>query len=204
MTDPPGDLIRNPKELRSLLAERTLDLRALDLAGFRRWLDMQIARWQTEPVFVQRARIRDLRTAHPVLRDMEKAYRLAERADAATPQAAPLAELDRERHNADKAVAGLMEAIDQADPSLLPSLEAKLGLFITRQQAVEAERAALVESSPERQALLTALSELDAFRSAVGLDREEARLVELQTGHGRGAGRAGTNFEAEALALTRR
>jgi hypothetical protein len=31
-------------------AEQTWDLRGLDLTGFRRWLDGQLARWQTDPM----------------------------------------------------------------------------------------------------------------------------------------------------------
>jgi hypothetical protein len=204
VTDNPPELIRDPAELHRRLAERTLDLRTLDLAGFRRWLDLQLARWQSDPVFVQRIQIRDLRKAHPELRELEKAYRRSERADAATPQAARLAEVERERHNANKAITGLTEALRRADVALRPGLEAKRSGFLARQWALEADWTALVESSPERQTLVRARSELDEFRSAIGLDDEEDRLAELQTGHGRGAGRAGIDFEAEAFALTGR
>lgn len=204
VNDPPSELIRDPDELRRKLAERTLDLRTLDLPGFRRWLDLQSARWQSDPVFVQRARIRDVRRAHPELRDLEAVHRQAARTDAATAQAPRLVELDRERHNADKAIAGLTEALARIDPALRAGLEAKREAFLLRKGALEQERAALVESSPERRALLRVAGELDRLRAAIGLDHEEARLAELQTGRGRGAGRAGAKFEAEALALTHR
>src|SRR4051794_41918216 len=55
----------------------TFDLRTLDLAGFRRWLNLHLARWASDPAFVQRARVRDLRRAHPDLRPLEEDHRRA-------------------------------------------------------------------------------------------------------------------------------
>src|SRR5262249_14103426 len=65
------------------------------------------------------------------------------------------------------------------------------------------ERAALLASSPEHQALLRVTAELNELRTAVGLDREEARLEELTRQQGRHTGRAGASFEELALELTR-
>src|SRR5438552_3059853 len=102
-----GRVVSDPDALRGWLTEQTFDLRALDPAGFRRWIGTHLDRWQRDPVFVQRTRIRHLRRAHPELREVEAGHRRAEAADAATPQGARLRELERELHNADKAIAGL-------------------------------------------------------------------------------------------------
>jgi hypothetical protein len=74
MTSP---VTRGARDLRRLLREQTCDVRTLDLAGFRRWLAGHRAHWQRDAVFVQRARIRDLRRAHPRLRALEEEPRQA-------------------------------------------------------------------------------------------------------------------------------
>ena len=53
----PPPVTRGTRALGRLLGEHTCDLRGLDVAGFRRWLDAHLARWQTDPVFCQRCRI---------------------------------------------------------------------------------------------------------------------------------------------------
>src|SRR5947199_4580927 len=108
--DMPVPVTRGVRELLRLLREHTFDLRGLDLAGFRRWLDGHLARWQNDPVFVQRTRVRDLRRAHPDLHVLEEEHRRAARAEAASPQSPRLRRLERELLDTGKAVAGLTAA----------------------------------------------------------------------------------------------
>jgi hypothetical protein len=89
-------------------SNQTLDLRELDLPGFRRWLEFQFERWERDPVFNQRCRIRDLRRASPRCANTRR--RLPARRPRSTPPghiSLRLAELDQEIANADKAIAGL-------------------------------------------------------------------------------------------------
>jgi hypothetical protein len=185
------------------LAERTLDLRTLDLAGFRRWLHAQLVRWRADPVFAQRARIRDLRRTHPELRALERAYREAKETFTGTPAAARLAALNRQRHRVEQAVAGLTHALADAGPIDRRRLEEKWRAFAARQAVLDEERARLHEASPELQAIEEPADRLRRLRAATGLDREEARLAELQVENGRRAGRAGSAFEDEVAELTR-
>jgi hypothetical protein len=197
-----ADVIRDPDALRRLVAERTFDLRALDLLCFRRWVSVQFPYWQADPLFAQRARIRDLRKAHPELRRLKREMRRAAEADAATPQAARLGEVEKTLRNAEKAVAGLTSALEHADDATRLALEAKREAFRRRLRNLEEEWAQLARSSPERQCLLRAAADYDRLRSAIGLDHEEARLRELLTEKGRRAGDAGEQFEERARAIT--
>jgi len=86
----PRKVTRGANQLRRLLEERTFDLRSLDLEGFRRWLDVHLPRWQRHSDFVQRARIRDLRRAHPQLRTLEEERRRLVREDARFAAVPPL------------------------------------------------------------------------------------------------------------------
>lgn len=179
------------------------DLRTLDLAGFRRWLDPQLARWATDPVFVQRSRIRDLRKAHPELRQLEAAHARAVRADAESEHGPRLRKIAGQLHDVDKALSGLADALARADPDRGPSLAAKREAFAARSRVLEEERSALSRASPQRQELLRVTAALEELRSAIGLDREEAELARLTTTRGRGSGRAGSAFEDEAVEITR-
>jgi hypothetical protein len=200
--DQTADVIRDPDTLRRLVAERTFDLRALDWSGFRRWLDLQLPYWQADSVFAQRARIRDLYKAHPELRRLRRELRRAVEADAATPHATRLGEVEQALRNAVKAIAGLTAALERADERNRPALEAKRESFRTRLRNLEEEWARLVRSSPERQSLLRAAANYDRLRAAIGLDHEEARLRELLTKKGRRTGNAGEQFEEQARAIT--
>jgi hypothetical protein len=200
---PPPPTQRGVRALRRLLAEQTFDLRSLGLAGFRGWITTQLARWQNDPVFVQRCRVRDLRRAHPDLRVLEMARRAAADADEASPQFAALSHLERELRGAEKAVAGLAAALEGAAADKRPGVEEKLNGFRARRQRLEEEQAELVRSSPQRQAMLRLDAELARLRSATGLDGEEARLAVLAERRGRQSGRSGQSFERLALALTR-
>ncbi|MDB5309361.1 MAG: hypothetical protein JWO38_3563 [Gemmataceae bacterium] len=192
------------KELDLLLRECILDLRELDLAGFRRWLGLQLVRWEHDPVFLQRVLIRNLRRSHPQLRVLEEGYRRAYTADAAGPHFARLRDLDTQLVNAGKAVEGLTAAIQNAPPPRQEALQTKLESFRAACQAMEGERAALERSSPERQVVLRAREELDRFRTAIGLDRADARLAEIQTRHGKRSDLNGGVFEDVAEELVRR
>lgn len=191
------------RELRQRLQGLTFDVRTLDRASFRRWLDRQLERWANDPAFVQRSRIRDLRRAHPELRRLEAEHDQAQRADADSEHGPRLAAIDRELHDIGRAMSGLTDAITGAEPRRRPSLEAKRQVFADRHRALEEERTALSAASHARQELLRAKATLEQFRAAIGLDREEAALSELLTSRGRGSGRAGSAFEDEALEVAR-
>jgi hypothetical protein len=179
------------------------DLRTLDPAGFRRWLDLHLARWATDPVFVQRSRVRDLRRAHPEFRRLEAEHARAERADAESEHGPRLREIERQLYEAGKAIAGLTDALSQAPAEKQSALAAKRDAYAARRRELDQEQAVLSQGSPERQELLRATAALEQLRTSLGLDREEARLNELLMSRGRDAGRAGTAFENEALEVTR-
>ncbi len=199
----PPNVTRGADELQRLLRDETFDLRELDLPGFRRWLEANLARWRADPVFAQRVRVRDLRRSAPELRRLEREHRRAAAADKASPLAPRLAALDRDLHAVAKAIAGLTAALETAEPEDHPRLSAKRDEFASRRLALSDEREGLIRSSPERQALLRIEAELRRLRAAVGLDPEEARLKELLARKGRGSGRSGGSFEQLALELTR-
>lgn len=181
----------------------TFDLRFLDLAGFRRWLDLHLARWATDPVFVQRSRIRDLRREYPELRKVEANHDRAVRIDSESAHGPRLREIEDQLYDAGKAIAGLTDALSRAPAEKQSALVAKRDAFATRRRELEREQAALSQASPQRQELLRATSALVELRTAIGIDRETGRLNQLLTDRGRGAGRAGTAFENEALEVTR-
>jgi hypothetical protein len=199
----PPPVSRGADELRRLLREQTFDLRRLDPAGFRHWLERLLARWQTDPVFTQRTRIRDLRRTHPRLRPLEREHRDAVRADEASAAFPRLHRLGQDLADMGKAIAGLTEALAQAGPEKQPPLREKVAAFQARRQALQDEEARLIQSSPERQALLRVAADLLQLRAAIGLDREEDALEALLRRQGRRSGRAGGSFEELALALTR-
>lgn len=201
---PSVPVARGAAELDRLLAERTLDLRTLDLGGFRRWLERHLARWERDPVFVQRTRIREIRRAHPRLHTLEAELRSAEAADRASPLRERLGRTERDLAGADRAVAGLGGALDGAAPEKRPALQDKLDGFRARRGGLQREMEELVRASGERRALLRLGAELAALRAEAGLDAQEARLRELLRERGRGSGRGGADFEELAAELTRR
>jgi hypothetical protein len=198
----PSRARRGVRALHRLLQDRTFDLRALDLPGFRRWLDVHLAHWRKNSVFAQRVRIRDLRRTHPELHRLEQELRRAADADARTPQCGPLHEAEREMGNAARAISGLTAALKRAAPAERPALRQKMTAFQARRQALQDEQARLIASSPERQDWLRLDARLRALRAALGLDEEEARLEALFKAQGHRSGHAGTSFEETALALT--
>jgi hypothetical protein len=199
----PEPVGRGAAVLRQLLAEQTFDLRRLDLAGFRPWLDRHLERWQRDPVFRQRVRIRDLRRANPRLRDLENLYRQLAEAEAASPNGGRLRDLERGLRDTAKAIAGLTDAVAKTPPRRQPALEQKLAGFRQRLAELEGERLALIAASPERQALDRAGADLDLLRSALQLDLEEEHLAHLLHRRGRRSGQTGDAFEATARDLTR-
>jgi hypothetical protein len=190
--------------LRHLLDKRTCDLRALDLEGFRRWLDHHLARWQRDAVFVQRTRIREMRRAHPRLRELEAERRRAATVDEASPQFERLRQLEQELIDAGKAISGLSAALDDPAPEKRSALQEKRDAFVSRRATLLQEQAELVRSSGARQALERITAELEELRSASGLAQEEARLKALLSERGRRSGRSGADFEDIALEVTRR
>lgn len=192
---------RGEQVLRRVLA-RTIDVRTLDLSGFRRWLNHHLSRWKTDPLFVQRTRIRDLRRAYPELHTLEHAYRVAARTARRSPAHARLESVDREIDGASKAVAGLTEALEDAAPGRCVSLQEKLDAFRAKLQDAVCEREELIRSSPEQQALMNAEEELHRLRAEIGLDKEEGRLDELQRERGRRSVGSGRSFEEVSLSVT--
>ncbi|NUQ65611.1 MAG: hypothetical protein HUU20_24340 [Pirellulales bacterium] len=188
-------------ELRRLVHEETFDLRRLDLAGFRSWLGKHLEQWQSDPVFLRRTRIRDIRRAHPELAAIEEEHRRAIAAEEASPRYPRCVRLEQELADVGKAIAGLTAALEAAVPRRRQSLIEKLEAFATRRQSLEREHASLVELSPHRQERLRIDAGLQEARSAIGIDREEARLGELQKEQGRRYGQAGKAFERLARAV---
>jgi hypothetical protein len=197
----PLPVVRGSRELRRLLRQ-AVDLRGLDLEGFRRWLAHQLPFWESDPAFIQHTRIRDLRRAHPELRALERACRRAAAADAASPHAARLLQVEEELSGTRKAIAGLGAALARAEPGVQPGLRRKLAAFQDRQQALQREQALLTRASPPRRELLRLRAELQQLRSRLGLERAEAELAGLLLNQGRRSGHAGGSFEQQALALT--
>lgn len=202
--DPVTRVIRGTEGLLGFLAEATFDLREQDLPGFRCWLDRLLARWRSDPVFIRRVGIRDLRRAHPDLGRREAEYRRAAAADADSPQVARLRELDHRLAAARKAIAGLSAAWEAAPPDRRPALAAKRDGFETELAALLVEQDALTRASPERQALITAGEALERARAAAGVTQEEAELARLLTARGRRSGRSGESFEETVAAWTGR
>jgi hypothetical protein len=200
--NPTARIIRGASELRRLLEEQTFDLRNLDLDGFRTWLARHAARWQSDPVFVQRARIRDLRKTHPDLGALERQFRQAVAEDTASPQFDRLDWLAQELIDTRKAISGLTAAWNDALPERRTGLQRKLRLFLARQESIQEEQAGLIQASQERQARLRIEVELQHLRSAIGLKRVEAQLEGLTKEQGRRAGKAGKSFENLALLIT--
>jgi hypothetical protein len=192
------------REITRLLTERCLDLRALDPTGFRRWLSQHLERWQHDPIFNQRLRIRELRRAHPDLRVLERRLRQVEAADAAAAEHPVLDRLAREIEGARKAVAGLTAAAGKATAAAAAPLQRKLANFQAKLGALEAQQEALVRASPARQQLLQTQVELQRLRAISGLEHEQQRLAELLRRAGQRSGGAGSRFERQALALTER
>jgi hypothetical protein len=208
MSDSPGD--KPPPQvacgaavLRTLLRERTTDLRRIDADQFRGWLGGQLPVWRRDPVFVQRERIRDLRRAYPALRRLEREHRRAAAADARAPAGARLREVEVELHGVEHAVAGLTAALEAADDERRAALADKLAGFEARRATRAAERDGLAAASPERALLLRLDAELRRLRRESGVDAEEARLDELVRAQGQRAGRAGGGFEETALRAIR-
>jgi hypothetical protein len=192
---------RGTRELRRLLRQ-AVDLRSLDLEGFRHWLTHQLPFWELDPAFVQRARIRDLRQAHPELHALERSYRRATASDEASPHAARLLEVEEELSRAGKAIAGLSGALAQAEPAAQPGLQRKLTGFQDRQRALQHEQALLTQASPPRQEMLRIRAELQQLRERLGLERADAELAGLLLSQGRRSGTTGGGFEQQTLALT--
>jgi hypothetical protein len=200
---PPIEVARGAGELHRLLDERTFDLRGLELDGFRVWLQRHLEHWRRDPVFAQRSHRRDLRHAHPRLLALEKEHDHIERDEVLTPQSARLREIDRELNDAGRAIAGLTEALGRFPPEKRPGLLQKRNAFQQRQRGLEEERTALIQASPQRQALLRVSTELQQLRAEMGLDQEEARLAQLLRQQGQRAGQSGARFEHLAVELTR-
>jgi hypothetical protein len=198
------NVVRGTAELDRLLREQTTDVRALDPPGFRRWIEAHLTRWQHDPVFAQRVRVRELRRAHPRVGELEAEARRAAKAYAATPESRRLAELHLELSGAAKAIAGLTSALERADADERAALQDKLADFRARHIQASAAKYTLEMFSPQRQALLRIGSELNQLRSSTGLAAEQYRLDALLAERGRRSGRAGGAFERLAQTATRR
>ncbi len=194
---------RGAETLRRLLCDQTFDLRAVDPAGFGSWLEAHLLRWRRDPIFVQRARIRDLRAGCEALQLLEKEQRRLTRLDAASAAFPRLHELERERTGTEQAIAGLSAAAKATAGSKRVAISAKLKDFRSRHRLFKAESAALTRSSPQRQELLRADRKLRRLRAALGLDAEETKLAGLLKERGRRGGRAGNSFEQETEELIR-
>lgn len=201
MSAPSLHAVRGTRELHRLL-ERAVDLRNLDVEGFRHWLTRQVSFWEKDPVFVERARIRDLRRAHPELRALEREERHAAAVDAASPQAEHLLRVEGELAKTHKALAGLSAALERSGPGEQPRLRDKLSAFQARESALQHEQARWTEASAPRQELLRVRAELLRLGSDLGLERARADLAELLRQQGQRTGKEGGTFEQRVLPLT--
>jgi hypothetical protein len=185
---------RGTRALRRLLRQ-AVELRELELEGFRDWFTRQLASWQSDPVFAQRVRIRELRRAHPRLHELERACRRATAEDRASARFARLHSVEEELFRTSKAIAGLSAALTRSEPEKQPGLRHKLAAFEATQRALRAEQEQLVRESPSRRELLLLQAELQRVREAIGLEEEEARLATLERHQGQRSGRSGGSFE---------
>jgi hypothetical protein len=192
---------RGTRELRRLL-RRAVELRELELEGFRDWFTRRLASWQSDPVFAQRVRIRELRRAHPRLHELERACRHATAADQGSARFARLHSVEEELSRTGKAIAGLGAALTRSEPEKQPGLRHKLTAFEDRQRELRAEREQLVRESPTRRELLRLQAELQRVREGIGLEEEEARLAPLERQQGQRSGRSGGSFEELAVRET--
>lgn len=194
---------RGGDAIRELLATQSFDVREVDAARFPAWLEPHLAHWRRNPEFVQRARIRELRRAHPELRALEEERRRARAADESSPLFARLEAVRVELTGAEKAVAGLTHALKGADPGEAERLRLKRDAFLARAEALRAEERELTRGSEPRLELLRVAARLERLRAELGLDAEEARLRELQRRKGRSTSRSGREFEEAAEAAVR-
>lgn len=186
--------------IQQLLREQTLDVRHLDTAGFRNWLAQHLKRWRHDPAFRQQWAIRRLRRDHPQLRELETQLQQAIRLDEASAVYSIIEETLKSLEDTGKAVAGLEQAVNQADdPVRRRQLEQKLEHF--RQQRLDLEKRYrdLVAISPARLQRLELERQLHLAREQTGLARAEETLARLLRQRGQRSGRAGRTFEQQAL-----
>lgn len=176
----------SPQEIHAFLEDCCRDVRRVGPAGFARWLERRVAHWQRDPVFAQRCRIRDLRSAHPRLTELETQRRQAQELDRQTPQFERLAEVQEQLLRTAKAIAGLSRVAGRAE---------KLAAFQKRRAHLLEEEAALIAASPPRRHLLAVQAELRHYRDQIGLSAEEANLIRLLRASGRRSGQRGREFE---------
>jgi len=198
-----GTAERGQTALLRLLSERLQDLRELDVEDFPSWLEPHLASWSADPVFLQRARIRDLRRAHPEIPALEEARRLAQLRYEASPLYATIETLERDLAGANKAVAGLTYALRSAvDETEREPLRRKSDHFAERAADLELRIREATSASPERMELDALVARLERVRETVGFHAEVAALDELQRKQGRSSGRSGAAFEREAAAMS--
>jgi len=196
---PTSVISRGSGTLLQLLAEHLFDLRALDVSGFKRWLDRHLSHWHTDVVFEQRARIRELRRAHPGLAALEGERRKARIDDAASPHYRRLEDATRGLIGAENAVAGLTHALSRANPPEDKRLRDKLEEYRRRVNELRSLVSDLTAESPERLALNEITARLTKLREDVGFFREVTRLEALQRSQGRSSTRSGAAFETVAI-----
>jgi hypothetical protein len=184
------------------LLRQATDLRHFGVEDFRHWLTHQLSLWRKDPVFAQRARIRDLRQAHPELLDLERACRHAATVDAASAQFPRLQQLETELSKVGKALSGLRGALARAAPDKRPALERKLADFEARQRLLTDEEVRLIHASGPRRELRRLHAELHRLRLNLGLEQAEARLAESLRQQGQRSGHSGEAFEELAESLT--
>ena len=183
---------RGLSPLRELLDAYPIDVRTLDAAAYRAWVQARIAEVQRDPVFVERSAIRDLLREHRrKLRYRQRRIATARAAYVACGCAPALHKLEGELHRVRQGVAGLARAVAEkrADP-------AKLKSFTERANAVKAELDERTAACPERGKFDEAKQSLDAFESEIGLPPAQTRLAELQRNQGRSGSRRGRRFES--------
>lgn len=197
------DVRRGREALQELLAAQLFDLRELSVDRFPAWLERHLAHWRSDPAFVQRVRIRDIRREHPELNALEAERREARTAYEASPAHAAIEAAEKELAGAANAVAGLTYALGRAQEEERRRLALKLERFSARAAALNEELRELTDASPEWRALGQIGERLARVRKAVGFAREVEALNKLQRSQGRSSGRSGAAFERAAVEVVR-
>lgn len=189
---------RGAEEIERLLRDRPLDLRTVDLRGFRDWLARELPGWRRDPVFRTRETARDLRRAHPRIAELEAELRRALALYRASAEYPELQTLERETEGVARAIEGLTRARDEALGPKREALSSKLRAFQLRGRELRGRHERLAERSAERARAARLENELGKARMDSGLEAEETRLADLLAARGRGAVKAGGGFEEEA------
>jgi hypothetical protein len=189
--------------LNRVLQANPVDCRTAAPGTFRRWLLRRVRHWRRDPVFAQRANLRELRRQHPQLAELERQHRDAARSFQTSPTYPPFLHLERDLHRAARAITGISDALAEGAPGKEQALVQKLGVFQARQAALTEQLRQLEQDCAAYRVWRHTAEALRQFRGDIGLDQAEAVLQDLLQQQGRRSGRRGQSFEVTAAEVTR-